>query len=102
MKRRLVLLGLLFTFLSAGWVVRACSVTGTIDPADKAWAEGLVSEVKEEVQAAVQTVTTKADNVEQKIDGVDETIGGLKVAIEELNARLKALRDELRKFNGGE
>lgn len=44
MKRRLVLLTL-----------RACRVTGEIDPADKAWAESLVGEVKEEVRTAVQT-----------------------------------------------
>ena len=102
MKRRLVLLGLLFTFVSAGWTLRACSITGTLDPADKAWAEGLVTEVKEEVQAAVQTVTTKADNVEKKIDGVDETIAGLKATIDELNTRLQALGDELRKLRGGD
>jgi peptidoglycan hydrolase CwlO-like protein len=102
MKRRLVLLGLLFTFLSAGWTFRACRVTGEIDPADKAWAEGLVGEVREEVQRAVQTVTAKADNVEKKIDGVDETIAGLQATIEELNLRLKALRDELSKLTGGD
>lgn len=102
MKRRLVLLGLLFTFLSAGWTLRACKLTGSIDPADKAWAEGLLREVKEEVQAAVQTVTAKADKVEKKIDGVDETIAGLQATIEELNRRLEALRDEFRKLNGGD
>lgn len=102
MKRRLLLLGLLFTFLSAGWTLRACRVTGEIAAADKAWAEGLVGEVREEVQQAVQTVTAKADNVEKKIDGVDETIASLQATIEELNARLKALRDEFSKLNGGD
>ncbi len=102
MKRRLVLLGLLFTFLSAGWTWRACRVTGEIAAADKAWAEGLLAEVKGEVHLAVETVSTKADNVEKKIDGVDETIAGLQATIEELNLRLKALRDELSKLTGGD
>ncbi len=102
MKRRLVLLGLLFTSLSAGWTLRACRVTGQIDAADQAWAEGLLAEVTEEVKLAVETVTAKADKVEKKIDGVDDTIAGLQATIEELNARLKALRDELSRLNGGD
>ena len=105
MKRRLVLLGVLLSFpflVAGGWTLLGCHVTGEISTADKAWAEALVGEVKDEVRSAVQTVTAKADNVEKKIDGVDETIAGLQATIEELNARLKALRDELSKLTGGD